>query len=399
MTRRQDSKEERILSVLNDKPPLKILISAGESSGELYGALLVREMRALLPPFEVFGLGGDELETEGTRLIAHVRELAVIGLLEVVRHLPRLRRIFGRVLEAVDRERPDLAILVDYAGFNLRLARALHRRGIPIVYYVSPQVWAWRKGRVRTIRETVRRMLVLFPFEPAFYAAEGVPVAFVGHPLVDRLSPSTDRAAARRALGLDPTRPLIAVLPGSRRQELRYNLPPLAGAVRLLAARYPAQQFAVAAAPNSDVDSVRSQLESLPVTVFRGQTRSVLAAADLGLIASGTATVEAALVGTPMIVVYRVSPVSYFIGKPFVRVPHYAMVNLIAGRRLVPELIQRDLTPEKVAAVASSLLDAPSALRDMERGLAEVRSSLGAAGASQRAAMEVAGLMQSLKNR
>jgi lipid-A-disaccharide synthase len=370
-------------------PGLKIFISSGEPSGELYGALLVRELRQLLPPFEAFGLGGDELAAQGVRLVAHVRDLAVIGLLEVVRHLPRLRRIFHRVLAEVDRERPDLAVLIDYAGFNLRLARKLHARGVPIVYYVSPQVWAWRQGRVRTIRETVRRMLVLFPFEPDFYARAGVPAAFVGHPLVDRLRPSADRRAGRAALGFDPARPLVAVLPGSRRQEVRYNLPPLLGAARRLIQKRPDLQFALAAAPGLDPAWLQSQLSGLPVPVLRGRADALMAAADLALLASGTATVEAALVGTPMVVVYRVSPVSYALGKRFVNVPHYAMVNLIAGRRLVPELIQHDLTPERVAEQALRLLESPDALREVEAGLAEVRRALGEPGASRRAAREV----------
>jgi lipid-A-disaccharide synthase len=374
-------------------PGLKIFISSGEPSGELYGALLVRELRQLLPPFEVFGLGGDELAAQGARLVAHVRDLAVVGLLEVVRHLPRLRRIFRRVLAEVDRERPDLAVLIDYAGFNLRLARKLHARGVPIVYYVSPQVWAWRQGRVRTIRETVRRMLVLFPFEPDFYARAGVPAAFVGHPLVDRLRPSGDRRAGRAALGFDPARPLVAVLPGSRRQEIRYNLPPLLGAVRRLMQKRPDLQFALAAAPGLDPAWLQSQLSGLPVPVLRGRADALMAAADLALLASGTATVEAALVGTPMVVVYRVSPVSYALGKRFVNVPHYAMVNLIAGRRLVPELIQHELTPERVAEEALRLLESPDALREVEAGLAEVRRALGEPGASRRAAREVADVL------
>jgi lipid-A-disaccharide synthase len=375
---------------LTAQRPLRILVSAGEASGELYGALLVRELRALLPPFEVVGLGGDRLAAEGARLVAHVRELAVLGLVEVVRHLPRLRRIFGRVLAEVDRERPDLAVLIDYAGFNLRLARELHARGVPIVYYVSPQVWAWRQGRVRTIRETVRRMLVLFPFEPAFYARHDVPATFVGHPLVDRLRPAEDRAAARSALGLDPTRPLVAVLPGSRRQEVGYILPSLAGAVRRLVAQRPDLQFALAAAPSLDTDALQSVLGDLPVPILKGRSSELLAAADLALLASGTATVEAALTGTPMVVVYRVSQLSYVLGRHFVNVPHYAMVNLIAGRRLVPELIQHDLTPERVSEEALRLLSDPSALREVESGLAEVRRALGEAGASRRAALEVA---------
>jgi lipid-A-disaccharide synthase len=372
----------------------RLLISAGEPSGELYGALLLRELRAMVPPFEAFGLGGDELTREGLRPIAHVRDLAVVGLLEVLRHLPRLRRILRDVLAEVDRDPPRLAVLIDYAGFHLRLARELRRRGIPVVYYVSPQVWAWRKGRLRTIRETVDRMLVLFPFEPRVYEQAGVPVTFVGHPLVDRLAPPGDRAALRAELGLDPSRPLVAVLPGSRPQEVQYNLPPLVGAIRLLHRRRPDLQFALAVAPSLDRRALEACVDGLSVTLLSGGAARVLSAADLGLVASGTATVEGALVGTPMVVVYRLSAITYAIGKPFVDVPHYAMPNLIAERRLLPEIIQREFTPERVAAEALRLLDDPAALDVIREGLDEVRRRLGGRGASHRAAEAVAGAWQ-----
>ena len=374
----------------------RILISSGEPSGELYGALMLRELRGLVPSFEAFGLGGDALAKEGLQLVAHVRDLAVVGLLEVVRHLPRLKRILRDVLAEVDRNPPELAVLIDYAGFHLRLARELKRRGIPIIYYVSPQVWAWRRGRLRTLRETVERMLVLFPFEPGVYEEAGIPVTFVGHPLVDRLGPAPDRAAARTALGLDPDRPMVAVLPGSRRGEVAYNLPPLAGAVSLMAERRPDLQFVVAAAPSMAGDDLRSMLAGVPARIVTGRAAAVLSAAELGLVASGTATVEGALVGTPMIVVYRLSPITYALGKPFVNVPHYAMPNLIAGRRLLPEIIQREFTAERVADLAGQMLGDPVALDVIRAGLRDVAARLGGPGASRRAAAAVAAAWASL---
>ena len=377
----------------------RVLVSAGEPSGDLYGALLLHALKTRRGPFESFGLGGDAMAAEGTSLVAHVRDLAVVGLLEVVRHLPRLRRVFKDVLAEVDRDKPQLAVLIDYAGFHLRLARELKRRGIPIVYYVSPQVWAWRRGRVRTIRETVDRMLVLFPFEPAVYQAAGVPVTFVGHPLVDRLQPVADRPAARAALGFDPARPLVALLPGSRPQEVRYNLPPLLGAVAIVAARRPDVQLALAAAPSLDLAALRAAIGGHPVRILEGRATSLLGAADLGLVASGTATVEAALVDTPIVVVYRLSPITYALGRRFVDVPHYAMVNLIAERRLVPEIIQRELTPERVAAEALRLLDDPEATRVIRAGLAQVRERLGGPGASVRAAEAVAAAWASVADK
>jgi lipid-A-disaccharide synthase len=363
----------------------RILLSCGEPSGDLYGAELVRHLRADIPELEAFGLGGDRLAEQGLQAIAHVRELAVMGLVEVVAHVRRLRRIFRQVLDAVDREPPRAAVLIDYPDFNLRLARELHRRGIPIVYYVSPQVWAWRRGRIRTIRETVARMVVIFPFEEELYRAAGVPVTFVGHPLVELVRPPADRGAFVASAGLDPSRPVVALLPGSRPQEITHNLPPLLGAVEQLRQARPDLQFAVAIAPSLDPAIIECRLRGLPVAAVRHQTQALVGSAALALVASGTATVETALLDTPMVVVYRLSPVTYALGRPFVRVPHFAMVNLIAGRQVVPELIQRDFTAERVTAEALRLLD-PASARTMKAALAEVRQRLGPPGASARAA-------------
>ena len=372
----------------------RLLVSCGEASGDLYAAELTRHLRRGIPEIEVFGLGGDRLEAEGARLLAHVRDVTVVGLLEVLRHVRRLRTVFLALLREVDRQRPALAVLVDYAGFNLRLARKLKARGVPIVYYVSPQVWAWRRGRLRTIRETVSHMIVIFPFEEALYREAGVPVTFAGHPLVDLVKPAADPAAVLASAGLDASRPTIAVLPGSRPQEVAYNLPPLAGAVRLLATRRPDLQFGLAVAPGLDPATVTPAFEGLAVQPVAGPAHALMSAATLGLVASGTATVEAALVQMPMVVVYRLSPVTYALGRPFVHVPHYAMANLIAGRRVVKELIQNDFTPEAVAREAQALLDDSAARAALRTALGQVRERLGPPGASERAAGVVAGLLR-----
>jgi lipid-A-disaccharide synthase len=311
-----------------------------------------------------------------------------VGLLEVLTHLRRIRGVFRELLAEVDRERPHLAILIDYPDFNLRLARQLRRRGVPVIYYVSPQLWAWRAGRMRSIRDAVSRMVVIFPFEEGLYREAGVPVSFVGHPLVDLVHPAPDRAAFLGGLGLDPARPVVAVLPGSRRQEVAHNLPPLRGAVARLAGARPDLQFLLAVAPS--LDPARLEVEDLPLHLVLGQTHAVLGAASLAIVASGTATVEAALLGTPMIVVYRLSPLTYALGRPLVRVPHFAMANLIAGKRLVPELIQREFTPERVAELALAFLGDPARLAALREGLGEVRQRLGPPGASARAAEVVA---------
>jgi lipid-A-disaccharide synthase len=371
----------------------RLLVVSGEPSGELYAAQLVRHLRDLEPGLEVFGLGGDRLQAQGATLLAHVRDLAVVGLLEVLSHLREIRGVFRRVLAEVDRDPPQAAVLVDYPDFNLRLARELHRRGIPVVYYVSPQIWAWRKGRIRTIRDTVARMLVIFPFEEALYREAGVPVAFVGHPLVDLAQPE-DRADFLRRLGVSPERDVVAVLPGSRPKEIAHNLPGLAGAISSLHAWRPDLEFLLPLAPAIETSLLEPALKGLPVRLVpQGGAQSVLAACRAAMVASGTATVEAAILGAPMVVVYRLSPLTHFLGRWLVKVPHVAMANLIAGKRAVPELIQRDFTPERVASEVRSLLEQPARREAMTRELDEVRRRLGAKGASRRAAEAVADVL------
>jgi lipid-A-disaccharide synthase len=266
------------------------------------------------------------------------------------------------------------------------LARELRRRGVRVVYYVSPQLWAWRRGRIRTVRAAVDHMVVIFPFEEALYREAGVPVSFVGHPLVDLVRPAPDRAGFLAGLGIDPGRPVIALLPGSRRKEVAHNLPPLAAAIRLVTARRPDVQFLAAVAPGLEPAELSSRLQGLPVVPVAGRTHAALGAADAAVVASGTATVETALLGTPMVVVYRLSDLTYLLGRPLVRVPHYAMVNLIAGRRVVPELIQWRFTGERVAAEVLGLLEDTARAARVRKDLEEVRTRLGAPGASARAA-------------
>jgi lipid-A-disaccharide synthase len=370
-----------------------LLVSSGEPSGDLYGAELVRCLRAQLPALTVFGVGGDRLAEQGAALVAHVRDLAVVGIVEVLRHLPRIRDALKRLVAEVDRRRPDAAVLIDYPDFNLRLAAELRARGIPTVYYVSPQVWAWKRGRIRRIRETVSHMAVIFPFEEALYRDEGVPVTYVGHPLVDLVRPAPDRHGFVSGLGLDPTRPVVAMLPGSRSTEVSNNLPRLIEASRIIRRRSPDTQFVLAVAPLLDDDAIGARCSGLPIRLVANQTHAVVGAADLALVASGTATVETALLATPMVVVYRVAPVTYALGRPFVRVAHFAMVNLIAGREVVPELIQSRFTPERVASEALSLLSDAGRAQRMRDDLAEVRRRLGGPGASARAAAIVGDLI------
>ena len=366
----------------------RLLISCGEPSGEFYAAELIRELRREHEDLEVMGLGGDRLQSENVRLLAHLRDLAVVGLFEVLSHLRRIKRLFDSVIEEAARVRPDVAVLIDYPDFNLRLAQKLRKLGIPVVYYVSPQLWAWRRGRIKDVKRDVAKMLVIFPFEEAIYREASVPVAFVGHPLVDHVKPPEDRSAFVRKLGLDPARPVVALLPGSRNKEVGFNLPPIVGAVKLLRERRPELQFVLAAAPHLRASALQEATDA-GIAIQEGVTRDILAAARVGIVASGTATVETALTLTPMVVVYRLSALTYTLGKPLVSVSNYAMVNLIAGRMVVPELIQGDFTPMRVCEETLRILDDGVPRAAMLDALREVRTKLGSGGATRKAAAEV----------
>jgi lipid-A-disaccharide synthase len=372
--------------------PRRVLISCGEPSGEFYGAELIAELRKREGRLEVFGLGGDLLASQDVRLLAHLRDLAVVGLIEVVSHLRRIKKLFDRVVEEAARLRPDVAVLIDYPDFNLRLARKLKALDIKVVYYVSPQLWAWRSGRIRDVQRDVAKMLVIFPFEEAIYRDAAVPVTFVGHPLVDHVRPPTDRGDAARDLGLDPARPVIALLPGSRNKEVAFNLPPMIDAVRLLQTKRPEAQFVLAKAPHLRPE-LFAAAKLAGLTLLEGRTRDILRSARVAIVASGTATVETALTQTPMVVVYRLSGLTYALGKPLLRVTNYAMVNLIAGRIVVPELIQGGFTPERVVHETERLFEDGPARSQMLDDLAEVRRRLGEGGATRRAADEVMKIM------
>ncbi len=370
----------------------RLLISCGEPSGEFYAAELVAELRKQHPDLEAVGLGGDRLAAEHVRLLAHLKDLAVVGLFEVLSHLRRIKTLFDSVVAEAARFRPDVAVLIDYPDFNLRLARELKKLGIPVVYYVSPQLWAWRRGRIKDVKRDVAKMLVIFPFEEQIYRDAGVPVTFVGHPLIDHVRPPADRAAIARKLGLEGDRPVIALLPGSRNKEVGFNLPPMMGAVRLLREKRPDLQFILAAAPHLRADALQ-EATRIGVIVKEGATRDVLSAARVAVVASGTATVETALTLTPMVVVYRLSALTYTLGKPLLSVSNYAMVNLIAGRVVVPELIQGDFTPSRVTEETLRVLDEDASRTEMLKNLEEVREKLGKGGATRRAADEVSGFL------
>jgi lipid-A-disaccharide synthase len=366
------------------------MLSCGEASGDLYAGALVDALRANEPAVDVFGLAGDRFQAAGGRLIGDYRGLAVTGLLEAVRILPDSYAMYRRLVSAAREHRPDVLVLIDFPDFNFRLMASVKRLGVPVVYYVSPQLWAWRPGRIQTMKALVDRVLPIFPFEDALYRAEGIDVQFVGHPLVELAEARETRDELTRRLGLDTTRPIVALLPGSRPNEVHRIVPVLAAAVPRIASAVLGTQFLVARAPHlPESNFLPFHASGAPVRVVEGATDDILAASDAVITASGTATVQTALHGKPMVVVYRLSPVTYKLGKPLVRVSMFSMVNLVAGERVVEELIQDDCTPDRVAAAAVELLTNQERVADMKEQLAIVRARLGGPGASARAAAAI----------
>jgi len=354
-------------------PPL--LISAGEASGDLHAGRLAAALRER--GFgQMFGLGGPQMRAGGVELVAEAREVSVLGITEILHRLPDLRRVFRRLLDAVDERRPPLAVLVDFPGFHLRLARHLRRRGVRNVYFIAPQFWAWRPWRVRVVRRRFERVLCIFPFEMDFYTCNGVEAEFIGHPLVGRVHASAPAEELRRRWGLEAGRPVVALLPGSRGREVAQNLPPLLEAARELGSAREAQ-FLLAAAPGLEAAALAPARDAgLGIQVIEGAAYDVLTAADVAVVSSGTATVEAALCGAPMVVVYRVSPVTAAMARPLIRAPYFAMPNLIARRRVVPELIQEAFTGPAVAREVLRLLDSAAEREAMKHGLASVEAML-----------------------
>lgn len=344
---------------------------------------------------EIFGMGGEQMRRAGVDVVTDYAEVSVVGITEILSHLPSLMRAMRRLVSEARRRKPALAILTDFPGFHLRLARKLKPLETRNIYYICPQFWAWRPWRVRLVRRRFSLALCIFPFEEEFFASSGVPVKFIGHPLVGEVRASQTREEFCATHGLDPSRPIVTILPGSRDSELRQHLPILQGAAEKVYGSSPAQ-FVVAAAPGCG-DSVRTGWPAgLTIRVAEGQTYDALAAADAAIISSGTATVEAALLDVPMVVVYRVTPLTAILAKPLVRTRYFAMVNLIAGRRAVPELIQRDFTAEKVAREVQRLLTQPAAREAIRGELADVRQRLGPPGAVDRAADAIVDQLKSL---
>lgn len=357
----------------------------------MYAAQLAAALAARIN-CKIFGMGGDRMRFAGVDVVTDYSEVSVLGITEILGHLPQLIRAMRGLVSAAGRRRPALAILTDFPGFHLRLARKLTPLGVRNVYYICPQFWAWRPWRVRIVRRRFALALCIFPFEEKFFHDAGVPVKFIGHPLVGKVAPTQIREKFFAAHGLDPLQKLVTILPGSRGSELTRHLPVLRETSAKISDQMPVQ-FVVAAAPGRAASLQRGWPVNVRVRVVEGQTYDALAHADASIVSSGTATVEAALLDAPMVVVYRVTPLTALLAKPFVRTEHFSMVNLIAGREIVPELIQENFTPDKVAAQTVRLLSNPAETSVMRAALAEVRHKLGPPGAVERAADAITALL------
>jgi lipid-A-disaccharide synthase len=362
---------------------MQILLSAGEASGEYYGAQLIESLRQLAPDVKFFGMGGDKMRAAGCELLVHAGEVAVVGLVEVIRHLPRIRNKFRILVDEARKRRPAAAVVIDFPDFNLRLARELNRLDIPVFYFVSPQVWAWRSGRIRQIRKYVRKMIVIFPFEQEFYRTRGVDVSYVGHPLAYAPEQAIPRSDFADRYGLNPEKHWIALLPGSRKREVEMNLPPMIeAATRLCALEGPQgtsapYEFVLPVASTLDGNWLREKLTPSAAPIhLTANARLTLKHARAGVVASGTATVEAALAGSPFIVVYRLAPLTWLLGRKLVKLDTFAMANLIAGRRIVTELIQNDCTPANIVRELQTILPEGARRSQIIAELQSVRDKL-----------------------
>ena len=372
------------------------MLSCGEASGDLYAGALVAALRRREPDIDVFGLGGERFRAAGGRLIADFHGLSVTGLTEALRVVPRSFATMRQLVVAARQEKPHALVVIDYPDFNFRLLRRIKRLGIPVIYYVGPQLWAWRAGRIRLMKQAVDRVLPIFPFEEAIYQREQIDVRFVGHPLIDLARPELDRDTFLRTLNLDPSKPVLALLPGSRPNEVHRIAEVMATAIRQIATHVPGVQFVIARAPRLDEGLFDPfGISGVTLRIAEGRTDDVLNASDAVVTASGTATVQTALHGKPMAVVYKLSPMTYRLGRRMALVDTYAMVNLIAGERVVVELIQDACTPEAVTTEAVKLLTDHDYRARMTAALAEVRRRLGGPGASDRAADAVLDVVHS----
>jgi lipid-A-disaccharide synthase len=382
--------EKKTIPLINAVPKKNktIMIVAGEASGDMHGANLVREMLRIDPALNFYGIGGKKLREEGVKLLANASDMAVVGLTEVISKLGSILKIMGMMKRSLDERRPDLVILIDYPDFNLPLANAAKKRGIKIFYYISPQVWAWRKGRIGQIKKTVDKMAVILPFEVDTYGQEGFTVNYVGHPLLDMVKLNYSKQESRKKFGLAENKITIGILPGSRLSEVGKLMPELLRASEILAQKMPEVQFVLPLADTLEEKIITKIISgfNVKVKIISGNTYDVISCADLALVASGTATLETALLGIPMVIVYKISLLSYLIGRLIVDVKNIGLVNIIAGKTIVPELIQGDACGKRIAVEALAILTNEEKKQEMIKELMAIRARLGEPGAAIRAA-------------
>ena len=366
----------------------RIMIVAGEASGDLHGSNLVKAALRLDPELAFIGIGGPRMRQEGVNVLVDASAMAVVGLVEVISHAGVIHKAFTLLKRIIRTDPPDLLILIDYPDFNLMLAGVARKAGVKVLYYISPQVWAWRVGRVKKIARLVDRMAVVFPFEVPFYEKERVPVEFVGHPLVDTVRPILSVAEAHRAFGTDPARRTIGLFPGSRKEEVRVHLPLILESAAILKGRFPDLQFILLLASTLDRSGVETHLGAceVPVTVVAEKGYDVMQVCDAAISVSGTVTLELALMGVPMVIIYRVSPLTYLIGKRLVRVDNIGLCNIVAGERVVQELIQSDASPERISDEITRIITEPCCSETMKSKYMKMRDILGGGGCSEKVA-------------
>lgn len=368
-----------------------IIIVAGEASGDMHAASLVKSLKALDPHLTFSGLGGEKMKAAGVELYQDIASLAVVGFAEVIKHLGEFQKIFALVLQKVRETNTRTVILVDYPGFNLRLARELKKMNVKVIYYISPQVWAWKESRIKLIKQCVDKMLVLFKFEEEFYARHGMKVDFVGHPLLDAAKVTAPREVLLRSVGLPLEKFTIGILPGSRQKEVEQLLPVMLGAAKLIYEEFPKVQFLLLKATTISEETLKNYTDKtkFPIKIVNDQTYQGIAASHLCMVASGTATLETAIIQKPMVIVYKTSLLTWALAKIFVKIPYIGLVNVVAGKKIVPECIQFDATPRKIADELKAIFTNEIAAVGIKSELAKIKTSLGEGGASRRAAEKI----------
>lgn len=366
----------------------KVMISVGEASGDLHGASVAAALKKNCPDIRLIGMGGQAMQQAGVEIAYDIADLGVIGLVEVVKNLPRLFHLRDMLAELMEREKPDVLVVIDYPGFNMRLAKVAKKKGIPVVSYISPSVWAWGKGRAKEVAATVEKVAAIFPFEADAYRQAGADVVFVGNPLVDIAKPSMTKEAACRFFKADPAKPVVLLMPGSRRQEIVELLPGMLQAAAKIAEIRPDCQFFLPIASTISREMLQNIAADckVPIILTNGNNYDLMNIADIGIAASGTVTLEAALLGLPTVIIYKVAALTYFLGRFLVKIPHISLPNIVAGREILPELLQDAVNPGNIAKETLKILEDPDTRRRVLQDLAEVKAKLGEAGAVDRVA-------------